>query len=229
MFHYLFIVINNFSGFNTWGRKERDYRMKTSKIVALFIVLVVVSYVHGEPILDQSQTNSDAGIRVHSTRSLCQTFTAGMSGKLTRVDLYLTDYQSESYLYDQEFPATISILGTVGTNNVPNEGNVLWTTNFASLAKGWFRVNTSVRAPILKSGVTYGIRFECEDAEIGTPDDLWEVQRTDNVYPNGRLWEKRTGGWVIFTMTSVEYPDADAAFKTYITVVPNPGTVITLR
>jgi hypothetical protein len=191
----------------------------------LFILFLCFNSVFAEmiPVLDQSQEAYDAGMRIFSARYLAQTFTAGQSGNLVKVDMHLTDNQN--YPLDQNLPATIRILGT--TDGIPN-GNILWSNGYDNLAKGWFSIDTSVDAPFLIFGDAYAIEIECADTVVGTPDDLWDVQRTGNPYVNGQLFEKRTAGWVPLTISGTSYPNADATFKTYIVEEPMPMVMVFL-
>lgn len=203
-----------------------------SLIVVLVAVLVVVSVGSSAfadvPQLDQSQTswvvNVDSGIHVSPTRSLCQTFTAGMPGQLVEVDMLL-DSQGIPPT-DDLYPATISILGTTG--GVPNSSNVLWTHYYGGgLAQGWFVVDTSANAPFLTAGSVYGIAITNTDTVVGNPNDSWDVKTAGNPYPNGQIFEDRGSGWVPLTISGASYPTADAAFKTYVTV-PEPATMALL-
>ena len=118
---------------------------------------------------DQSQDTQDIGVRVFLARPLCQTFTAGLTGNLTKISLWFSDDR------DEMSPATISIVGT--TNGIPNVGSPLWTGNFDNLAQGWFDVNILSAAPFLTAGRVYGIKLVNADTAIGNPDDLWNAAK----------------------------------------------------
>lgn len=182
-------------------------------LLAVLVVVLAGSSAFADMVLlpDQSQVTQDTGVRVSSTRLLCQTFTAGLTGNLEKVSLWFSD------LADEQYPATISIVGT--TNCVPNVGSPLWTGNFAKLAQGWFDVDTSSTAPFLTAGTVYGIKLVVTDNVVGDPDDLWNTAITGNPYPEGGLFENRGNGWVQPTIGGESRPDADAAFKTYIEAV----------
>jgi len=199
--------------------------MKKSLLIVPVVVLIAVlagGSAFAE-MLDQFQLTQDAGIRVASNRALCQTFTAGLTGNLTKVSLQFSD----NLLADEAAPATISILGT--TLGLPNS-TVLWTGSFSSLSPGWFDVNTSVGATYLTAGTVYGIRLTSSDSTSGNPDDLWSamtstgaVIKTDS-YVNGQLFQNTGSGWSAVTV-GTSLPNADAAFKTYVTPVPEPSTM----
>ena len=187
-----------------------------NRLLVLVVVLVLavfgLSAFADNAVLDQSQTDWDAALRVSSARSLCQTFTAEMNGPLVQVDVLLAFPPTT---YDQLYPATIRIVGTVGS--APDDSNVLWTGSFSFLAQGWFPVDTSNSAPFLLAGSVYGIEVINDDLLTGASHDAWDMQRTGNPYQDGSAWEDRGGGWVSLSNGSgVLYPDADAAFRTYV-------------
>jgi hypothetical protein len=130
----------------------------------------------------------------------------------------------DSTNYNELAPAVISIIGTVG--GVPDGTNVLWTKSFDNLAQGWFDIDTSVGAPSLASGGVYGIEIVSSDpAPSSSPDDAWNTKFSTNPYVGGSLFENRGSGWVPPTISGTSYPNTDAAFKTYITLVPEPATI----
>lgn len=187
----------------------REYQFASAMVL---VFATAGSSAFADAILDQSQVEWDAGLRVSSARSLCQTFTAGMNGSLTRVDILLAFPPTT---YDQKYPATIRIVGNIG--GAPDDSNVLWTGSFSVLAQGWFPVDTSSSAPFLSNGSVYGIEVINNDLLTGVSHDAWDMQRTGNPYQDGSAWENRGSGWVSLSNGSgVLYPDADAAFKTYV-------------
>lgn len=213
--------------------------------VFLMLVFGLTSLAFAEivPVLDQQQVEKNGGLFVGASPypALCQTFTAGVTGNLTKISLYLATgfpmpdpinpgMQDPNYpngYPDQQYPATISILGTSGGDHAPNESNVLWTKSFATLSQGWFDIDTSVLAPSLIQGAVYGIKIWTDDDD--TPedyhDDIWNLQTaTVDPYASGKLWQNVGGaGW---TPVVHVYPFTDAGFKTYMTSVPEPGTMV---
>lgn len=173
------------------------------------------------PVLDKEQIIYNLGIRVYSARSLCQTFTSGITGKLTSIDMNFFTLSYTNYPLQNTYPATISILGTTGVDNTPDSSNVLWTHYYNSLSSGWFNVDMTDSPPNIIAGNLYGIRIECADSVTGDPDDTWSTDTTHNYYSGGKLWENRGSGWVTITISSTPYPDADATFRTYVSGISN--------
>jgi hypothetical protein len=192
-------------------------------MIAFLAVFLFVFPVSAELILDQSQESNAGGgaARVYSARDLCQTFTCGTDGYLEKVSIHFSN------LVSNLAPATVSIVGTV--DGAPNDANVLWTGEYASLAQGWFDVDTSTSSPLLASGTVYGIKLTSSDAVSGDPDNNWDGCFSTDVYSPGKFWEKRSGGaWQSLSISGTSYPDADAMFRTYISPVPEPSTIVLL-
>jgi len=190
-------------------------------LLVAVLVLGLGPPVFGEmlPVLDQSQTAIDGGSRVYVTRDLCQTFEAGMSGDLVKVSM------SFSALSDELAPAVISIIET--NDGTPDDTSVLWTQDYPNgLAQGWFDVDLSASPVPLVSGQVYGVLLKSTDAEYGNPDDVWDTNYggKGDAYANGQLWEKRTAGWQPMSASGTSYPNADAAFQTWMVAVPEPST-----
>jgi len=198
--------------------------MKKTVMTAMAVLVALVWFgmqsVQSAPVLDQSQTQDDTtAVRVFLGRDVCQTFTANATGFLSKVSLLL------SATVNQQAPATISIMGTTGAQNIPDPTNILWTGTFANLATGWFDVDTTNTYPAIVLGSVYGIRITSADNIVGGDDDKWSAQSVGNLYTAGSLFENRGSGWVPLTINSSPFPDADAAFKTYVDAVPEPATV----
>jgi len=129
---------------------------------------------------------------------------------------------------DQLAPSTISILGTTGEDNTPDDSNVLWTEDYPDgFGTDWYDIDLSASPPALTKDTVYAIALYTTDSALGAPDVAWMLDREQNLYANGKMWENRGSGWVTLTVSSVEKPNADAAFKTYITI-PEPATVVLL-
>jgi hypothetical protein len=211
-------------------QKTQTKNMKKTVMTAMAVLVALVWFgtqqqAQSAPVLDQSQEiivgANTAEIAVYSSRDLCQTFTANATGFLSGVSLYLPSGGTS----DQQAPATISILGTTGVQNIPDPTNILWTGTFANLATGWFEVNTTNTYPAITSGNVYGIRITSTDPLPTNPNDSWSVQIAGNLYAAGSLFENKGSGWVAVTVGSNSYPNADAAFRTYVDAVPEPATV----
>lgn len=198
-------------------------------VFALFVICMASALVSASsfvPVLDQSQENSNAAIWVSSTRTLCQTFTAGMTGNLTMVSILLTGVPA-----GELYPATISIVEL--TSGIPDGTKILWSNSYETLGwseetDGWYDMDMSISAPFLTSGVSYGIKFCTDDDDLPADghDDYWRLQRATNPYSDGNLWQNKNdgSGWVTATINGTADINADAAFRTYITV-PEPVSI----
>ena len=200
--------------------------------MAVLVALVFLSFQKAESviILDQSQMFTDkTAARASSTLTICQTFTAGYSGYLSLVSLWL----SEAVSANQQAPATIRILETTASY-IPNSSNILWEKSFDHLAQGWYDVDTSMGAPLITAGNVYGIEFSSTDSAVGNPDNKWYAigtsapQHDIDTYISGQLFENRGDGWNIWSSGGISYPNVDAAFKTSLVAVPEPSNIIFL-
>jgi hypothetical protein len=192
-------------------------------LVVLFMVALICPLAFASPTLDQSQTSWNYQARAYYLQSECQTFTAGLAGSLVKMSLNLTSNAS----YDALAPATISIIGTTGEDNHPDDSTVLWTQYYPDgMATGWFDVDTSTGAPELTSGSVYGIKFESADVSSALPNDAWNYNRNSDLYSGGQLWSNGSGVWTTQLLSGYPVTTPDAAFKTYVVAVPVPSAVV---
>jgi hypothetical protein len=187
------------------------------KLASALVIALVGSSAFADMIPDQSQTNWNYQARVYNLQSECQTFTCGISGKLSEVDIHLT---SGNGTYDQSAPITVNIVGVTGGDNHPDTNNVLWTQYFSGgLATGWNTIDTSSGAPTLTAGTMYGILLESIDSSSSSPNDAWDyTTNAIDQYPAGILWQTYQGVWRQQTISGNSVSNPDAAFKTFIIV-----------
>jgi hypothetical protein len=94
------------------------------------------------------------------------------------------------------------------------------------MAPGWFDVDTSVLAPALTAGTVYGIEITSADSLSSTPNDAWNYNYGgSDLYSGGQLWSYQSSAWTTQQKSGSSVTNPDAAFKTYITVVPEPATM----
>jgi len=152
--------------------------------------------------LDQSNTAHDPNV----TGDLAQTFTAGQSGTLIRVDLFLAsgnDPGGDSL--------SLSIYPTDGAGTPVTTGPAHATSGVASVPfsdfGGW--VSFSFASPFsVTAGTMYAIVF---DAVGGGAHVIWAYGTHDNAYSGGAAWHA-TPSWVAETPSD---PD-DFAFRTFL-------------
>ena len=148
------------SGFE-WEIKENMDVSKTKEKAFFLIILILVVGVSHASILDQSQEQTTGGwLVVCSEWSFAQTFTAGLTGQLEKVDVYLENMTEilESRLY----PSTFSIVNTI--DGVPS-GSVLGTVYEDNLVEGFNSINFMPKSVTLTADTQYGIVISNDDPD----------------------------------------------------------------
>lgn len=205
------------------------------KYVASCIVAVMLLCGPGKayaiPVLDQSFNGPLSGGGIGSTAPMAQTFTVGLSGVLTGVDLQIGPGPSNS--------VAVEILSTnlgvpvdfapLASLSVPNPNNLFAFTHFDFSSFG-IAVNAG---DMLAIGVrsldpTMGVGFNGSSASQGVP-----------MYNGGSGWS-RTGPGNTWQLVSSLFPtvgEEDFHFRTYIeagaanggtSAVPEPSTLLLL-
>jgi hypothetical protein len=152
-------------------------------LLLLLIVLVAPGAANAAATLDQQQPETETNVRalLRSSQSLAQTFTAGISGTLERVEVFLGGSPSGA-------PAAALSVEITGVNasGGPDTTKVLASASFGPKALpevpggGWVPINVS--APSV-AGAQYAIVLFTADAN----GYLWPEIRT-NPYAGGQLW-----------------------------------------
>lgn len=193
------------------------------KVFPLFSLLLIVGASQAT-ILDQYQEPlGSGGLVVSPDWSVAQTFTAGLTGQLEQVDIYLANAFGTDL-----HPTTVSIVNTI--NGVPS-GSVLGTIYAENLVEGFNSINFLSKSISLAANTQYGIVLYNEDTEryVGTSTQ-WCSISTD-VYAEGALWIYYEEQWVQEVKPPGDLPvetfyDKDAAFRTWM--VPEPATLLLL-
>lgn len=179
--------------------------------------LLIVEPASATGTLDQSQ-GATSGLEVTAAGSewVAQTFTAGVTGNLDQVDLFLFRVGS---------PGDLTVQIQAVSADVPS-GSVLATTTVTQARVGdsftWVSVPLSSPARVT-AGTQYAIVLSAPSA-AGFPGDLYAWNFVfGNPYSAGRVVISSTSGssWGDF---AVVFDDGDAAFKTYVTPVPTAIT-----
>jgi hypothetical protein len=187
--------------------------------MALCLVVAAGTAMAAEPQLDQQQTVSDTRIDVNTAR-IYQTFTAGVTGKLERVSLYVGCCNGSGAVPAGGVRVRVgdpNVLSSFVETTIPASG----FANDGSLA--WVDVPLGPAAPTVQAAKSYRIDL-VPSANTG-PYFQWGYN-TAGGYTGGFLG-RCTQSPDIFFCTAVgsgtpgEGP-ADATFKTY--VVPDPDT-----
>ncbi|MHC4725454.1 MAG: PEP-CTERM sorting domain-containing protein [Planctomycetota bacterium] len=183
--------------------------MKRRLITLTVLLGMSISSAHGS-ILDQSQEQTDICTVICSDWAMAQTFTAGVSGKLAQVDLYLENHFVSFPIEPgaASYPITVSIVSI--EDSMPT----------------W-----SVLSVFFEADTQYAIVVTNDDIERYDADSTqWGIKGTD-VFDGGAMWVwMETTGWVQSVQPPDEslpletFYDKDAAFRTYM--VPEPSTLL---
>lgn len=182
--------------------------MSISAILRIFAILVGVSpAAHAAPILDQEYDPVSDGAAGITTSSLSQTFTAGVTGLLTRVDLFVNTASTGNVtiaILDGPPTGAFSILGQVDVPaaSFPPDGTAFTGTP----------INLSLLGILVSAGEDYAIRL--------TPNDnlmLWNIE--PGTYAGGNAF-----------VDANSLTTSDLGFRTFVDadLIPEPGTLALL-
>jgi len=163
--------------------------------------------------------------------NLGQTFTAGITGKLTGVEIYANgrDIGGTS---GPPASFTVHLESTTGSDHHPS-GTVLATATVATpggTTADWLSAIFAT-PPSVVAGTVYAITLA--DLAWQTPDDAWLRWELDSAtvgdytdYPGGDAWASTGGDWAsLYTiLNDGDTGAADLAFRTYV----QPAAVATL-
>ena len=179
-------------------------------------------------ILDQVQEEREAcWLVICGDWSIAQTFTAGITGQLQKVDLY----QENIFTYPDPlnvtlYPVNVSIVNVI--DSVPS-GSVLGQVSVEDLQEGFNSINFLGESIFFVAGNQYGIVVTNDDTErYDNHSTQWTATLSD-VYSGGTLWSYMPGtGWTQeYQPPDPKLPvetfyDKDAAFRTYMVPEPIP-------
>jgi hypothetical protein len=153
------------------------------KAFALLAGLLLLSLLPGPALATNSivdQSNSVTDISITNSAINAQTFTAGIYGPLTNVDLYLRSSGAN---------VTVMLENTVGSPPKPLDGTLATTHASVSTSEGpaWIRFYFS-NNPIVIPGHVYAIViFATANADV--------FGSVANAYPRGQAWSLRNLAW----------------------------------
>jgi len=170
------------------------------------------------------------------TVNLAQTFTAGLSGKLTGVELYANG-RDIGGTGGPPSSFTVHVESTTGSDHHPS-GTVLASATVAypgGTTAGWLTA-TFAPAPPVTAGTVYAITLA--DLAWQIPVDAWLRWELDSTtvaayanYAGGEAWASTAGSWVsLYQVLSDggEGGTADLAFRTYVQAAsPTPKPTAT--
>ena len=174
-------------------------------------------------IVDQVQEQGDNYGTICSEWHFAQTFTAGMSGQLERIDVYITN--EWTLPNPPDYPTTVSIVNVVDSEP---SGLVLGAVYVEHPTDGFNSINFLAESIFLTAGTMYGIVISNDDPDpFDYPSAHWGIAESD-VYSGGSLWNwKSDVGWnQDYLLPDYDFSKMDAAFRTYM--VPEPGSIMLL-
>jgi hypothetical protein len=184
-------------------------------VVAVGGLLTAPGLANATGTLDQSQTSTGGlEVSVWGPEWVAQTFTAGITGDLDQVDLFL-------FRADNPGPLTVDIQAV--TAGVPS-GSVIASSSVAqadvndSFTPTWISVPFSSPARV-NAGKQYAIVLSARSISSFLEGIYAWNDVFGNPYSAGRVVISTTGGATWGDFASV-FDDADAAFKTYVTPLP---------
>jgi hypothetical protein len=168
--------------------------------------------------LDQSQTNTNGGdVGIGGIAQHAQTFTAGLSGNLVQVNLFLA---RGSGRFTPNGDLTVEIRSTVA--GMPPFGPLATATvPVASVptTSGWVSVSNWSPAPAPSSaGTQYAIVLSAPTTTCDGCSYLWRAGDTADPYPRGDPFFSSNGG-----LTWTVDATFDFAFQTFVTCDERDG------
>ena len=208
-----------------WGnteKKEGVYVWTTSWMVrlSLALILTLVPILAVPPstmgaAVDPPDQTSGAGDPEGSYRAngLAQSFTAGKSGYLNQIDLYMVDYGSPEIVFTLSIYGGQSVSGTVLASAVFDSSNIPYAPG------GWLNVLFDQPAQV-QAGQQYTMHLTSSIGE--TPQTTWKLYTT-NVYAGGNAYT--ASNWSNYDMGFTTYVgDSPRDYTTTLAVSPINGT-----
>jgi hypothetical protein len=195
-------------------------RRTTVICLTALVSLLLASSAGASGTFDQSQVLHTDAANVEGVLSWAQTFTAGLTGNLDQVDLYLfRDFSPGDLTVEIQTVAggvpsgTVLATATVPEDTIPMSGGV------ADPPSMWVPVEFASGAPV-SSGTQYAIVLSAPDAPCCNHEAWRWWSGASNPYPNGRLILSITSGTTWDPYPPWYFEGLDATFKTYVTSVP---------
>ena len=164
-------------------------------------------------LLDQYQTSQNGGAVIADGWSLGQTFTVGLGGRLSQIDMWIEVYGSP--------PAGDTSIAIHTTSSGTPTDTVLGSLSVPALANGWNSFDFSTQPIGLTLGNAYAIVATNNSPWWNQSNyRAWLVRWDPNAYASGALWKEESGGsWQPVTVFG---GGGDAAFRTWMSESPVP-------
>lgn len=208
--------------------------MSTIRCLLAIACIAVLAGAAQAEILDQDQELGNGSTSVGEGMTYAQTFTAGISGPLGRIEICapqvvpgLTDLPAGVFpAGNVGYPTAVSIVEAPG--GIPAD-TPLATIAGHVFADGWGSVDFQGLGVSIEAGKQYAILLVNDDADYGAdPTLLLLVQWEGDLYAGGDFMRKSTEGWRYFTYSGESGlpTGSDIRFRTYI--VPEPSATLLL-
>lgn len=191
-----------------WNARRRVVLMCCA--LGLLLVLWAPGVARASGTLDQSSTDVSGGYASLTSQACCalsgaQTFTAGLTGSLGRVDLYLSEFGPPTA------PLTVEIRDVSGGqpgSTVLASASVPESSVPTSPSSGWVEVDFASPAQVV-AGTQYAI--VAYTTETGIAAYYWWQSNSDT-YSGGTFWLSQA----VPPSTWSDPVEIDHAFKTYV-------------
>lgn len=190
------------------------------RFVVVASVMALCSFAFSSParaateVLDQYQvhgTSLEAGLSVVGLAPAAQTFRAGLSGALSRVDVYLLGGPGQQLLVQIQSTNRIGAPSGVVLASEVLDGPVVGPSG------DWVAVRFTSPAQVV-AGTSYAIVISTVGADPTGSGYTWTWLQPSSLYPNGEMWA------CCWAAISHLYPGGgDHTFKTYVTVHHHSG------
>lgn len=201
---------------SNFDRDAEPFRPRRVPVLAAAAALVLVlaaltlpGAARAAETLDQEQDLWNGYFPAVVSQTPAQVFTAGRSGVLTQVDLYL-------FCGADGPPAPTVKIEPLANDGSPSGTALADATTPAQCAPGWVPFQFA-NQPVVQAGTQYAIVAESDASLVTWPRWDWAFEWFDpfegagvsNPYPGGSAWARVNGVWF-------EEPDRDMTFKTYV-------------
>jgi len=196
------------------------------KLLVLLVALVWIGFNQGDasPILDQSYDPVPTwGLEVTASQSIAQTFTVGVGGVLTGLELFANHFSG--YCTNDLFVSLVTTAGGVPSDNVLATVALPSSDIPFSLSPPPVAVDFSAYSIAVEEGDTLGIILRCDAAGLNLdPTYVWNADNPGSY----------VGGMAFVSIFGSSWggigTDKDMGFRTYVepTGIPEPATLTLL-
>ena len=185
---------------------NRRIRRGLALVMAASFWLAAAPLAYATDTLDQSQTATGFSVTVNNTQMLAQTFTAGMTGQIDQLSLFL----------GQQFAAGGGAIQIQSVAAGQPSGTSLGATTYSGFIPAGWRDYPFGAAVSVTTGTQYAIVVIPNSASGNT---TWVSSKTD-VYAGGQAWSgtQGTGTWSGLAM--------DFEFETWVATGVNQAPVV---